>query len=509
MPHGDRLYLQSQGWRHEFRRGLLSGLTQESVEIRPKADNLYFCNLKVYDMSHQHMESSMNRRHFLHSAAAAGAGLALSPMASTGAQTVKTDDINVALLGAGLQGQNLMSSCMKMPGIRFRALCDIWTTYNQKRISRMLRAYRHEHNTYTDYREMLAGEKDLDAVIIATPDFRHHQHTIACLKAGLHVYCEAPMSNSIEHAANMVRAARRTGKLLQIGCQRRSDPRYIHCYDKLLRESSVIGRTAAVSGQWNRFVIAPLGWPQRYPLDQSTLEEYGYESMAQFRNWRWYKGLGSGPVVDRGSHQIDVFNWFLDANPRSVMASGHTSYLDKRTHQWYDTVMAVYEYDTFAGPVSAFYQVLSCNSHEGYFEEFIGNQGNLRISQNSNYTMAWPERINSENEPWARCVKAGYLIAPDEIMKVLDKLTVQQLARVLVVDETPPALEPTSLKLPVKTKKPFHQPHLENFFDAIRGKAELNYPADVGYQTAVAVLKINEAIRTGRKLSLAPDQFKV
>lgn len=450
----------------------------------------------------------MDRRDFLHSAAAVGAGLVLSPIASAQTSAAGADNINVALLGAGLQGQALMSACMKMPGIRFKALCDIWTTYNQKRMSRMLKAYRHEHNVYTDYREMLAAEKDLDAVLIATPDCWHHRQTIASLKAGLNVYCEAPMSNSIEHAAEMARTARRTGKLLQIGCQRRSDPRYIHCYDKLLGEARVLGKIAAVSGQWNRFVRAPLGWPNKYPLDQPALERYGYESMAQFRNWRWYKGLGSGPVIDRGFHQVDVFNWFLDANPRAVMATGHTSHVDKKTHQWPDTVMTVYEYDTPSGPVSAFYQILSCSSHDGYFEQFIGNQGNLRISQNSDRTKAWLEPINDNREPWARCVKAGHLIASDAIMKMLDKFTVEQLARALNVNDTPPAPEPITLKLPVKTKYPYHQPHLENFFDAIRGTAKLNCPAEVGYQTAVTTLKINEAIRTGRKLSLSPDQFK-
>ena len=74
---------------------------------------------------------------------------------------------------------------------------------------------------------MLSDEKDLDAVIIATPDFWHAEQTIACLKAGLHVYCEKEMSNTLEGARKMVQAAKQTGKLLQIGHQRRSNPRYI------------------------------------------------------------------------------------------------------------------------------------------------------------------------------------------------------------------------------------------------------------------------------------------
>jgi len=459
-------------------------------------------------MNNKNTKSKIDRRCFLHSAAATTAGLTFSPMVVGGTDIErKPDDINVALLGAGAQGQVLMNACLKIPGVRFKAVCDIWTAYNQKRVSRMLKAFKHEHNTYIDYQQMLDKEKDLDAVIIATPDFWHSEHTVACLQAGLHVYCETSMSNTIEGAGKMVEAAKRTDRLLQIGCQRRSNPRYLHCYKELLTNNNVLGRIAAVSGQWNRFVRGSLGWPQRAALDRTTLEEYGYESMTQFRNWRWYRGLGGGPVVSRGSHQIDVYNWFLGACPSSIIASGCTSYLDRYTHQWYDTVMAVYDYETVQGSVCAYYQILSCNRSDGYFEKFMGDKGTLIISEPSHRGMIYPEKMNSDNKVWARCVKEGLLICPEEIMRRIDKLTIDQLSKLLVVDETPPRLERCSLKLPVEINRPYHQPHLENFFDAIRGRAQLNCPAEVCYKTAVAVLKINEAIEAGRKLEFHPDEF--
>jgi predicted dehydrogenase len=460
-------------------------------------------------MNNQRKQTRIDRRGFLYSAAAATAGLAFSPvvLGETGADK-KSDDINVALLGIGEQGQVLMSACLKIPGIRIKAVCDIWTAYNQKRASRMLKAYKHEHNTYVDYKEMLDKEKDLDAVIIATPDFWHAEHTVDCLNAGLHVYCETAMSNTIEGARKMVETARRTGKLLQIGCQRRSNPRYIHCYEKLLKNNKVLGRITAVSGQWNRVVGGPMGWPQRAALDQPALERYGYESMAQFRNWRWYRGLGGGPVVDLGSHQIDVFNWFLGAHPSSIMASGRISYLDKETHQWYDTVMAVYEYETEQGPVSAYYQILSSNRNDGYSEKFMGDRGTLLISEASYRGMIDPELMNSDLIDWVGFVKEGRLICP-EITQRIDELTIDELSKLLVVKETPPGWRLRDLKLPVEINKPHHQAHLENFFDAIRGKAAINCPAEVGYQSTVAVLKINEAVEAERKLRFEPGEFVV
>ena len=177
-------------------------------------------------------------------------------------------------------------------------------------------------------------KRDLDAVIIATPDFCHAEQTVACLKAGLPVYCEKEMSNTLEGAKQMVLAAKETGKLLQIGHQRRSNPQIYSLQGKALwMKRKLLGRITTINGQWNRAVQIDLGVPPKYAIDQAVLEKYGFKSMKQFRNWRWYKGLGGGPVVDLGSHQIDVYNWFLGANPKAVVASGGTDYYDKETHQ--------------------------------------------------------------------------------------------------------------------------------------------------------------------------------
>ena len=94
----------------------------------------------------------MDRREFLRSTAAVGAGLAFSSFISGQAAGSEPDDINVALLGAGAQGQVLMNACRNIPGIRFKAVCDIWEKYNLKRTVRTLRAYKHEVNEYQDYR---------------------------------------------------------------------------------------------------------------------------------------------------------------------------------------------------------------------------------------------------------------------------------------------------------------------------------------------------------------------
>ena len=89
---------------------------------------------------------------------------------------------------------------------------------------------------------MLTKEKDLDAVIIATPDRFHAEQTNACLKAGLHVYCETPMAHDLDAARSMVNTARETDKLLQIGHWRRSSPRYVHTFDRIVKPGELLGR---------------------------------------------------------------------------------------------------------------------------------------------------------------------------------------------------------------------------------------------------------------------------
>ena len=408
-------------------------------------------------------------------------------------------EINVALLGAGAQGQVLLDAMLRIPGLRFRAVCDIWTEFNQRRVVNTLKKYKFEVRGYEDYRQMLDQEKELDAVVIATPDFWHAAHAVDCLRAGLHVYCEKEMSNTLEGARSMVTAARETGKLLQIGHQRRSHPRYLHCREKLIGEAGILGRIVTVNGQWNRAVAPDLGAPERYTIPEARLKQYGFRSMHQFRNWRWYKGLGGGPIVDLGSHQIDIYNWFLGTPPAHVIASGGLDYHDPKTHEWYDTVMAIYEYETKAGPVRAYYQTQTTNGSQGYFETFMGDQGTLVISESeANY----PGRLYRDpNAPaWDEWVRRGWVTAPK-----LQELEQEDEPAVLDVRES---VSPDEHLVPVVLRDPYHQPHLENFFGAVRGKATLNCPAEVGYESAVTVLKVNQAIDAKQRLSFRPEDFK-
>lgn len=443
------------------------------------------------------VDTPLTRRRFVGlTAAAAGASL-LAPEAVLRAATGANDKLQVALLGVGAQGRILMDSLLQIEGVQLLAICDVWD-YARTYAERLLKRSNVAVKSYADYKELLANEKDLDAVVIATPDFWHAPMTNDCLRAGLHVYCEKMMSNTIEGARSMVQTMRETGKLLQIGHQRRSNPRYQFALLRLLREAKICGRLTAAQGQWNRAASPDLGWPKNSDIPAETLKKYGYRDMQQFRNWRWYRDLGGGPLSDLGAHQIDIFNWWFGVPPRAVLASGGVDYYKGR--EWYDNAMVIYEYPLSEGVARAFYQVQTTTSAgAGYFEYFMGDQGSIRISENPRLGVIYRE---ASAPSWDELVTKNY-IRPQEAAAYGPPAAGSQKVD---ARETPPV---AAYEIPVTFTKAIHQPHLENFFDAVRGKAKLNCPADEAFASEYTIFKANEAITAQRTLEMKPEEFQV
>ena len=443
------------------------------------------------------IENFLTRRKFLAAGTLATAGLVLSratPFAIGQAAGVAAGSkINVAIVGLGAQGRILMDAMRDIPGLQFRAVCDIWR-YSLEYGANRLKKAGHDVNSYTDIEEMLAKEKDLDAVIIATPDFWHSPHTVMCLNAGLHVYCEKMMSNTVEGARAMVKAMQSSGKLLQIGHQRRSNPRYLHAYHNLIKKAKLPGQFVGANAQWNRAVTADLTSPPRNAIAPDILKKYGYRDMHQFHNWRWFRDLSGGPISDLGAHQIDIFAWFLGKNPTSVYATGGVDYY--KTHEWYDNVMAIYEFPLDSGTVRAFYQVQTATSSGGgYFENFMGDEGSICISENPKLTKIYREDRAPDWKQWIKgnfLRKAAVAPEPDKQKGVIDVRETKALA---------------AYEMPIALSKPIHQPHLENFFAAIQGKARLNCDGAHAFESEVPIFRVNDSVAAGKPLFFKPEDF--
>ncbi len=486
----------------------------------------------------------LSRRSFLRSSTAAGvgAGLIVTSKTALGQAAGSDSDLKIGVVGCGAQGEALMNAVRQLENVHFIAVCDIWD-YARNAMAKRLKAYKQPVNAYVRFEEMLEKEKDLDAVLIAVPDYLHHTYSIMAMKAGLNVYCEKMMSNTIENAREMVLAQRETGKLLQIGHQRRSNPRYQNAHNNVAHGHKLLGWITHAYAQWNRAVSAPLGFPKKYPLPPEIMAEFGYENMIQYRNWRMFKKFGGGIISDLGAHQIDLFNWFYKTPPKSVIASGGIDFYP--IYEQYDNIMCIYEYDIphsqwdtrnyiqdeetsvpRANPdhvtSRAYYQVLTTTASEGFYEKFLGKDGSIVINE------------TSKNSVYQ---ETG---APDEVWQKVAAITPPIISKEGVVEDKPVynkfwedpmpwtrpepwmasnsnvdvrvSKSPSEWALAVKLDMLAHAPHLDNFFSACRKngtQADLNCPAEEGFKTAVTVLKVNEAIATGQKIEFKPEDFVV
>jgi predicted dehydrogenase len=444
------------------------------------------------------VDSLLNRREFIGATAVAGASLLLNGCKSDSGQKTapvssgSLNTIHVALIGYGEEGKVLLESLLNIEGVRVVALCDIWD-YHRNEGARYLEKLGNQVRGYENYEDMLAKERDLQAVVIATPDFCHAPMTNTCLKAGLHVYCEKMMSNTIDGARSMVKTMTETGKLLQIGHQRRSNPRYLFTLNRLLRQAQFCGRLTAAQGQWNRAVKEDFGWPKKYEMPASMLAKYGYKDMRQFRNWRWFKGLGGGPLSDLGAHQIDIFNWWL-GSPKSVIASGGLDYY--KNHDWYDNAMVIYEYPLPQGVARAMYQVQTTTSAGGgYFEMFMGDEGTIKMSEDPSLCAIYRE-ARATDVSWDDLTQKGYVRLKEASTVDAAKVDVRETAQL------------AEYEIPVFFNKPPHQPHLENFFNTIRGTAKLNCPGDEAFTSEYVIHRANDAVAAETRLAITPEEVK-
>ena len=444
----------------------------------------------------------MNRRDFIKTGSVASAALATTQAALAQDAAKTGGELQIAIVGCGEQGRVLRDAIVLIPGIKIKAVCDIWA-FNREYIAKQLKRQGHDVVQYEDLKELLDKEPDIKAVVIATPDFMHAPHTIMCLEAGRAVYCEKMMSNTIEAARSMVQAAKRTGKLLQIGHQRRSNPKYLHVYEKLLHgkmadgDNVFGGQMRSANAQWNRGKSEPRAWPEKYAIPAETLAKYGYANMMEYRNWRWFKKYGGGPLSDLGAHQIDILTWFFDSLPSAVLASGGRDFYKQYEHA--DNIMAIYEFPRKDGTLGrGFYQVLTTSSSLGFFERFMGLNATLAISEVPKWKDLYREAYAPE---WAELGEKGLLSRPVEPAP-------DPAATVKVDSRETAGPEKWNIPADIPDNKKIHQPHLENFFDAVTKGTPLNCPAEVAFKTCVMVLKVNEAIAAGTgRVEFKPEDF--
>jgi predicted dehydrogenase len=274
------------------------------------------------------MNSSFSRRGFLKTTLIAGAAPLLLPSGSWAADSAPSKQFTLGFIGVGKQGAGLLHNFLPRNDVRVLAVCDVDTTRRERAKTRVEEEYAKGAaagtykgcDAYNDFRELLA-RKDIDAVVIATPDHWHALIAIAAAKAGKDIYCEKPMAHTCLEGRTMVEVVRQHKIIFQVGSMQRSMGEF-RAACELIR-NGVIGHVAkvdvAVSGGPPRFCDLPeesaepgLDWdlwlgPAPVRPYNSILSPRGFP--ANYPQWRQYREYGGGKVCDWGAHHFDIIQW--------------------------------------------------------------------------------------------------------------------------------------------------------------------------------------------------------
>ena len=469
----------------------------------------------------------MNRRDFLKTALANSAFLPtfaqLAPPVPVHGAAEKA--VNVALIGFGAYARVLCRHLLHSPGVRVRAVCDIWR-FHQQQASAFFKSYGQPIEAFEAYGELLEKLKgQLDAVVVATPDCFHREHVCACLQAGLHVFCAAPLAHRLEDAATMCRVAKATGRLLQVSFDRRSAPRYRLGIETIL--PNLLGRLVTIEAQFNRRAVS--FFRVKRPPKPEILTKYGYGDALRYQNWRWFKSFAQAPVAEWAVQQIDLFRWVCGGNPVSVTAVwGHDLFQPPR--EGFDRLMCCFTYRLADGrEVQATYRALTCNAVDGQREVLIGAYGQLRLSpldfnvysrqcKTANVFRrlnCWSDdnAIPAPKMSVAACIKKGW-IRPSP-MDVENLAQGRGIYDDVANSEMPWTTDDTDNPLGTRLEDngefsvPSARVHLDNFFAAIRKKEPLNCPGETAYAAMVAFTGALRAAETGRPVTFKPEDFEV
>jgi len=202
--------------------------------------------------------------------------------------------VNFGLIGVGGRGMayvNVLNSFYKDEG-KFIALSDI----DEKRLKEKAKKSGGTPKLFTDYKKMLSL-KELDVVVISTPDFTHETIAIDCLNAGKHIICEKPLAITVESCNKIIEASRKAKKMVQLGLVLRYTP--FHRKLKDIIDSGKIGNVKVIS-----------------------MLDYYSGGMTYFRRWNRFKKNTGGLLIHKGCHAFDILNWLADSSPKRVTAFG-------------------------------------------------------------------------------------------------------------------------------------------------------------------------------------------
>lgn len=439
-------------------------------------------------------EERDSRRIFLKTAALSAAGITLSSSAASYAKILGANDrVRVGIVGFSDRcRQALLPALMahaKELNFEPAAVSDIWSrrrdeavAFTQNRFESKIAPARNNDELY--------ARKDVDAVIVATADFQHAVHGIEAVRAGRDAYVEKPLAHTMDDAHAIKKAVAETGKIVQIGTQRRSTQNYLLANEYI--RSGKFGKIVMVELIWN--VNQPGRWrrPQlvrevrredtdwnRYCLNKMD-EAWDPRKYIEFRLfWPYSSGIPDQWMV----HQIDTVHWFTGLDhPRSVVANGGV-YLWRDGRQNFDTMTAVFDYGEPDAEINfqVVYSSRMTNSAGGIKELYYSNAGMLDLDSNkitSTGGMKTKEAAEMNMQP-----------------NLLTESSLDGAARVVTTANTGVDASTSA--------------HMRNWMECIRSRKAPNADVNAGYNHSVALCMTIAALQTGKRVTFNDAKQKI
>lgn len=423
----------------------------------------------------------MHRREFLKASAA---GMAMSVLGDFAAGDVDEKPMRVGLIGAGWYGKCDLFRLIQVKSVDVVSVCDVDKQMLGEAADMIAarQASKKRPRTYADYREMLR-EKDLDVVLIGTPDHWHALPMIAAIEAGADVYLEKPISVDVAEGQAMLAAARKHQRVVQVGTQRRSTPHLIEARDTIIREGR-LGKIGLVEIYCYYHMRPTEDVPDTAPPENLDYEMWTgpapmrpYNKLVHPRGWRAFMEYGNGIVGDMAVHMFDMTRWMLGLGwPKRISSAGGILIDKESKANISDTQSATFDF----GDLQVVWQHRtwgdSPDPRYPWGATFYGEHGTLKASVSS-----------FDFIPFGK----GQVVHRDAILE-LDQYP---------EDKTEKGLD--------QKAAPAIRRHMQDFLSAIASRGRPVADIEEGYISTASCILANLAMKTGRTLTWDPAAGEV
>jgi predicted dehydrogenase len=388
--------------------------------------------------------------------------------------------IRVGFIGIGLIGKRHLLDFMAQPDVEIAAICEVY----EPRLEEGVATAGGKAARYKDFRQMIE-RRDLDAVVVSTPDHWHALMTILACAAGKDVYVEKPLTHVVQEGRWMLEAARHYKRVVQVGTQQRSGAHYQKCAE--LIRSGHLGELRNVRISSFRNILPGFTKPVgTEPLSEEDWRMWlgpapyvPFDPHRCIYHFRWFWDYSGGQTTNLLSHDLDIVQWTMRTAPRAVAAFGGR-YSLKGIGETPDVFEAIFEYPGF---------VINWSNREVCAEgrgglEFCGTKGVLRIN------------------------RAGFEVFPDRLIPAENQIPQFTAPR------RPPEANPQWRTAALKSEG-FEQvrdqfvPHVRNFLDCVKSRQQPISDLESGHQTATACHLANIAMKVGRAIRWDAEREKI